>query len=232
MIEKLCRTTVAILASAFFIAAANPSMAAPPPAAVAVPGNIYEFDSVVEGAVIVHEFQIENNGDDMLKIKKIETSCGCTTAEYSAEIEPQSTGRVVVRADTDGYGGAKFHQIITVHTDHPIFEKLVLEMVGQVEKFADVSPRSLMMKGSVNDDLVGQVRIVPAPAFDFKIQDAETVDLDNSVDVSIDKDREGFLVTVKSIQKKPGVYVGKILLKTDSKEKQEIEIPLLMGLRP
>ena len=232
MIEKLCRTFVAIWASVFFIAGANPSIAKSTAAAVAVPENVYEFDSVVEGAVIIHEFQIENNGDGMLKIKKIETGCGCTTAEYSDEIEPSSTGRVVVRADTDGYGGAQFHQKITVHTDHPIFEKLVLEIVGQVEKFAEVSPRSLMMKGSVKDDLVGQVRIVPAPPFDFKIQGAETVDLDNSVDVSIDKDREGYMVTVKNIQKNPGVYVGKILLKTDSKEKQEIEIPLLMGLRP
>ena len=232
MIEKLCRTLVAIWAPIFFVAGANPSFAKDTAAPVAVPESIYEFEPVVEGAVIVHEFQIENSGDNILKIKKIEAACSCTTAEYSDEIEPSSTGRVVVRADTDGYGGAQFHQKITVHTDHPIFQKLVLEMVGQVEKFADVTPRSLMMKGSVKDDIVGQVRIVPAPAFDFKIQDAETIDLDNSVDVSIDKDREGFLVTVKSIQKKPGVYVGKILLKTDSKERQEIEIPLLMGLRP
>ena len=89
-----------------------------------------------------------------------------------------------------------------------------------------------MIKGSVNEELVALVRVVPDPAFHFEIEGAETVDLEDSVEVSVDKKPDGFLVTVKNRQKKPGIYVGKIILKTDSKDKSEIEIPLLMGLKP
>ncbi len=193
---------------------------------------LFEFDPVVEGAEIVHEFSIANKGGSVLKLEKVETGCGCATADYSAEIQPSSTGRVVVKADTEGYGGSKFHQKITVRTNDPANENILLEIVGDVKKFAEISPSRLMMKGSVTENLVAEVRIVPEPEFDFEIERTETVDLENAVSIDVDKNAERILVTVKNQQKKPGIYVGKIVLKTDNKIKPEIEIPLLLGLKP
>lgn len=192
----------------------------------------FEFEAVVEGVEVVHEFLIENRGGSVLILKDIETDCGCTTADFSQEIQPYSTGRVLITADTQGYGGSKFHQKITVYTNDPLNEKLVLEIAGEVKRFAEITPSRLMIKGSVTEKHVARVRIVPEPEFDFKIERVETVDLENAVSVDVERQSEGFLVTVRNQQNKPGIYVGKIVLKTDNDRKPEIEIPVLMGLKP
>jgi hypothetical protein len=192
----------------------------------------FEFDPVVEGAEIIHEFLIENRGESVLYITEVKTGCGCTTADFSKSIQPSATGSVIVKTDTEGYGGSTLHQNIEVYTSDPFNEKLVFELTGMVRKFAEVSPRRLMIKGSVKDSLISKVRIAPAPEYDFVIRRAESKDLEDSVAVSVDRDEEGFLVTVKNRQKKPGIYVGKIILSTDNDIKPEIEIPVLMGLSP
>jgi hypothetical protein len=101
-----------------------------------------------------------------------------------------------------------------------------------VKKFAKIEPSRIMLKGTVSENLSAEVHVVPEPDFPFEIVKTDTVDLLDSVAVDVGKDGDGFLVTVKNRRKEPGVYVGKIVLKTDSDVRPEIEIPLLMGLKP
>ncbi len=239
--KSICSATAFVFSFIFVISSATPLLAKGPqesvggsdsaPSAVVLEPR-FAFDSVVEGTEVVHEFPIQNKGGSVLKLNKVESGCGCTTADYTDAIQPSSTGRVVVKADTEGYGGSKFQQKITVHTNDPFHEKLVLEIIGDVKKFAEITPSRLMIKGSVAENLAGEVRIVPSPDFDFEIGRVETVDLENAVFVDIAKDSQGYLLTVKNQQTKPGIYVGKIVLKTDNNIKPEIVIPLLMGLTP
>ena len=191
-----------------------------------------EFNPVLEGTVVMHEFIIANEGDSVLRIFKIETGCGCTTVDYSREIQPSATGRIVVNADTTGYGGSIFMETITVFSNDPLKEKILLDLSGTVKEFADIFPQRLMLKGSVNDDVQARVIITQKPEYQFGIEKVESVNLEESIEVSVDKKDNGYVITVKSRQKNPGIYAGKILVITGHPEKPELEIPVMLALTP
>lgn len=84
------------------------------------------FDSgeIEYGDVIEYVFQITNTGSQILEIKKIATSCGCTTAEVSQEqVAPGETINLNVRYDSGAMSGAHAREeqerIIYVKTNDP-----------------------------------------------------------------------------------------------------------------
>lgn len=62
----------------------------------------YNFGSIPQGKPVYHTFQIINKGTSPLKLDNVQTSCGCTTPEWSKEpIAPGATSQVKV-----GYNAA------------------------------------------------------------------------------------------------------------------------------
>lgn len=74
-----------------------------------------------------HDFTFTNKGADPLKLKKVETSCGCTTPEWpKAAIQPGEQGRIKVIYDattSEGY----FRKSVTVLTAHGTTHSLMIE---------------------------------------------------------------------------------------------------------
>lgn len=62
----------------------------------------HEFEPVVEGIKVMHDFVIQNQGGAILRIDKVRTSCGCTVTSYPKEIAaggigpPESQARRIV----------------------------------------------------------------------------------------------------------------------------------------
>ena len=73
----------------------------------------YNFGSIPQGKPVYHQFQIINKGTTPLKLDNVQTSCGCTTPEWSKEpIAPGGTASVKV-----GYNAAAeghFEKLITL----------------------------------------------------------------------------------------------------------------------
>lgn len=61
---------------------------------IAISESFYDFGSIGPTEVARHEFVIANQGDAPLTIYRAYTTCGCTTAEFSARVIPP--GKVVV----------------------------------------------------------------------------------------------------------------------------------------
>lgn len=85
----------------------------------------FDFGDVQYGQVAEHAFKIKNLGSEILEIKKIATSCACTSAEASKEkINPQEEADLLVTYNTGLMSGshAKGEQerIIYIKTNDPI----------------------------------------------------------------------------------------------------------------
>ena len=62
----------------------------------------YEFGKILLGRPVFHEFEVRNTGKEALQIENVQTSCGCTTPEWSREaIAPGATTIIKV-----GYNAA------------------------------------------------------------------------------------------------------------------------------
>jgi len=55
---------------------------------IAIPEDAYSFGSVGLTEVVQHEFTIANVGDAPLTISRAYTTCGCTTADFTATVIP------------------------------------------------------------------------------------------------------------------------------------------------
>ena len=64
----------AILLLLMFTVAASAEDASPQAPQAFLPQNIWEFDTVVEGSEVVHEFAIQNKGTGDLDIARVRTS--------------------------------------------------------------------------------------------------------------------------------------------------------------
>lgn len=103
---------LAFLFSLFFLAVATNAQTA-----TAEPLELKElefsFGSIPQGKPVYHHFLLTNKGNTPLKLDNVQTSCGCTTPEWSKEpIAPGATTTVKV-----GYNAAAeghFEKLITL----------------------------------------------------------------------------------------------------------------------
>ena len=97
---------------------------------------LHDFGKIPQGKPAEHLFLIENNGLDTFKIDNIQTSCGCTTPEYSRDpiLKGQKTQiKVGYNAATEGY----FEKSITVTYNGGQLKQLIIK--GTVWKTPDQS---------------------------------------------------------------------------------------------
>ena len=85
----------------------------------------YDFGEIEFGKIAEYKFRIENKGSKTLEIKRLATSCSCTTAKTNKEIlKPGETAELFVSYDTAAMGSGTHgtgnqERIIYVKTNDP-----------------------------------------------------------------------------------------------------------------
>ncbi len=85
----------------------------------------FDFGQIEYGQVVEYIFKIKNSGQEILEIKKVATSCACTTAEVSQEkIAPDEEAELKVIYDSGAMSGShakgRQERIIYVKSNDPI----------------------------------------------------------------------------------------------------------------
>lgn len=103
----------------------------------------YDFGTVAQGTVVVHEFEVRNSGSADLVIHRIVPSCGCTAATVvSPTIKPGTSEKVRVAFDTSGFMGPKTKTVQIVTNDSQNTDR-VLTLKGSVRSGFIVEPSRL-----------------------------------------------------------------------------------------
>ncbi len=97
----------------------------------------FDFGEIEYGEIVKYTFKVRNLGEEVLEIKRVATSCGCTTAEVTKDrIVPGEEADLNVTYDTGAMSGshAKGNQdrIIYVKSNDPInpqFEVIITAYV-------------------------------------------------------------------------------------------------------
>ncbi|HVA79554.1 MAG TPA: DUF1573 domain-containing protein [Candidatus Binataceae bacterium] len=153
---------------------------------------LFDFGTVLEGAMVHHIFKIKNIGKGELLIRGTKTSCGCTAATPSKNhLAPGEEAGISVGFDTHFQKG---HQTrtITAFTNDPDAPEEVMTMQGIVEQQVAATPAQVsfgtVRKGTevtqdvTIDDLTGRkgfavgpisnssssIKVVQAPRTDHK----------------------------------------------------------------
>ncbi len=85
----------------------------------------FDFGEIEYGDVAEYTFKVENSGEGILEIKKVATSCACTTAETEKEtLKPGEKTNLFVKYNTGAMSGpharGKQERIIYIKSNDPI----------------------------------------------------------------------------------------------------------------
>lgn len=186
---------------------------------------------VLEKTDIVHEFIVTNKGQSILRIEKVKTGCGCVATTYTREIMPGTSGKISVRVNTVGYGGRDLSKTIRVESNDPKKGILKLHVTGRVEKFAVIEPDMVYLTGGPDDQIQARVRISPRPKYPFRIKDLVANNLKGRVEYRLVEDGKQYVLIIKNLLKKPGLYNGRIHLKTGHPVRPEIVIRVFGNIK-
>lgn len=80
--------------------------------------TVLDFKLVEAGEVVQGSFVFTNEGKYPLVIYEVNTSCGCTVADYPrGEIAPGEKGTISVKYDSEGSSGMRISKDVTVNAN-------------------------------------------------------------------------------------------------------------------
>lgn len=92
---------------------------------------VYRFGSVMEGAIVEHEFEFTNTGSVALIVSDAKSTCGCTVPELPKEpIAPGERGKIMARFNTKAKEGPQTKSITILANTIPAETKLTF--IGDV----------------------------------------------------------------------------------------------------
>jgi len=92
-----------------------------------------DFGKVKQGDELSYDFVFKNEGDDVLNIRNVETTCGCTAALVSdRRVDPGKSGRIKVTFNSRGYAG-EVTKYVFVDTDDPQSPRVQLKILAAVD---------------------------------------------------------------------------------------------------
>jgi len=119
--------------------AASPSSTNSSPRIV-FPEPVFDFGRVESGKVVNHTFEFTNAGNQVLEIRDVWTSCGCTAAtNWTRRVEPGKTGVIPIIFDSGGKAGP-LTKTVSLACNDPSQPKVVLEFNAMIWKPIDALP--------------------------------------------------------------------------------------------
>jgi len=187
----------------------------------------YEFDPVLQGDIVNHDFIIKNDSREVLELSDVEGCCGCFVKSYSRKIQPGLTGKISVLILTDSRGGQEIRGTVRAATNDKSRPEITIEISIFVKEFASLSPYRIWLKGEPGEDIVEKCIVIPNEDYPFEITGIKVrkgVWFDYSYREIETKGKKGYEITVKNTRKKVGPYQDVLFVQTDNSARPEFKI--------
>ncbi len=204
-----------------------------PPPKMEVPELEFNAGDIVKGQVVEHEFIVNNKGEGVLKIVRVQPTCGCTVTKYDQEIASGKSGKILASVKTENFTG-DISKTINVQTNDKDLSTFTLTVKAHIKTLLSVKPSEKMTLGLI------YVGTPVEKEFDILSEDGEPFDItqvttaDEKVKYNIipgpDKKSAKFKVTI------PGDYpVGAVnanfSLKTTHPKVENLNINMFGTMR-
>lgn len=130
----------------------------------------FDFGEQMNNQTIEHTFVLRNEGDSVLEITNIRSTCGCTVGEVtSRSIPPGETSGITASYNLRGRQGRQ-RSILTVETNDPNSPQTRLTMGGVAVRDLTVRPTTVVF-GQVTEGqrVLRQVEVIGLPDQSFEI---------------------------------------------------------------
>ncbi|MHB8055564.1 MAG: DUF1573 domain-containing protein, partial [Candidatus Aminicenantales bacterium] len=95
--------------------------------------DTWDFGKIKQGAPASYEFVFKNEGNEVLQIGNVESSCGCTAVLVSdKKVDPGKSGKIKVTFNSTGYAG-EVVKYVYVETNDPAARRTQLKIQAAVD---------------------------------------------------------------------------------------------------
>lgn len=96
--------------------------------------TVHDFGKVPQGPSLQYNFKFTNKGSGLLKIERVQTTCGCTGANVGdkTDYKKNESGEIKVEFNSQGRQGPQEKSII-VFTNDPDNEQVVLKVKCDID---------------------------------------------------------------------------------------------------
>lgn len=220
------------LAAILLLAIGTACFAAP---VMQVESSKFDFGEVFQGEKVPHVFTFTNAGDEVLKIDRVRSSCGCTAVLVSEKtIAPGESGEIKTNFDSARFRG-DVTKTIYVYNNDPARPTKKLYIKGTVLEKLAVEPSQINF-GHVNagKDVSASVVLRSRVEQVMKIGEAKSTAKELVVKMdqkALNKDEE--LTIELTLTPKPGRnrFSGYVLVPVDGVPKNELRIPVYATIK-
>ena len=186
----------------------------------------FDFGQIFKGQKVEHIYEFENRGKDILNIRKVKTSCGCTAAILTNKtIPPGKTGEIRTTFNPGSRTGnvTKSISVISNDLERPSYK---LTISGKIIEDVSIKPRNINF-GSVyiGEKTNKTVTIKSQTKPDFKIKKISSSKPFINASIVEEKNGEYVIKVVLKDNHKIGRFSGGIYLKTNSRIQKKVNIP-------
>jgi hypothetical protein len=200
---------------------------------------IMDVGTLTDGEVATRVFNFTNKGSGTLEIAGIEASCGCTSALLSADrIAPGGRGKLEIKLMTENLTVMSrslaevvtLSKTITVSSNDAKKPKVVLTITATVAP--EIAPSELTIYFGIvppGQEVVKDLILRISDERPIRLLGAESTDANVAVRLEPVAGSNGKEVRVVAVQKATmpeGLHVGNIVIKTSSKLKPVLRIPV------
>ncbi|MBN1781831.1 DUF1573 domain-containing protein [bacterium] len=193
------------------------------------------FGDVESGTVLKGEIQFVNTGNDQVRIKRVNTSCGCTAAHIDKMFfEPGETATIPFSLNTRGFRNKVVKSISVEFENNDPATKTILLMANCIN-FLDITPRYLTFtRIQVNPDtsIVKEVRLMNRYNKPFTL---DRIITDADVELQyIKKDidpGDDYLFQVILNPKAPMMQNTQILIESSDPGMEKLRIPIYISVK-
>ncbi|MDP7032532.1 MAG: DUF1573 domain-containing protein [Gemmatimonadota bacterium] len=162
----------AVFASVLLLAGVLPTEAAPK---ARVEPETLELGFIEEGHTFERFLEVHNDGDEVLILERIDTSCGCTAAavEGNSEVLPGESRQVRVAFDSKSVDGSVTKKV-TIVTNDPEMAHHVVRLNAEVHMPVKWDPKYIMLdRVSGKDEIVREVKLLADTDLGLRVTGSE-----------------------------------------------------------
>ncbi|HWW01912.1 MAG TPA: DUF1573 domain-containing protein [Candidatus Acidoferrum sp.] len=188
---------------------------------------VYDFGRVKAGEPVKYSFVFTNTGDQVLEVKAVQPSCGCTTAgDWTRVVKAGETGNVPVQFNSANFNGPVF-KTVTVTSNDRTTPTVVLQLKGSVWKPIEYVPPYTVLNILPDSPTASAViRIINNTDGPLTLSDPECNTKAFTARLTTTQPGKEYQLTLEAVPPlTPGSIQGKVTLKTSLADLASIEVP-------
>jgi hypothetical protein len=195
----------------------------------------FDFGEVFQGEKVPHVFKFTNDGDEILKIDRVKSSCGCTAVLLSEKtIPPGGVGEIKANFDSSRFRG-DVSKTIYVYTNDPVDATRQLHIKGTVLEKVLVTPAQINFGPvAAKQRVTSRVTLKNQIAEAMKVEKAKSTAAELTVKMQPVTLQQGEEAVVElTLTPKPGRtrFSGYVLVPIKGVPRNELRIPVYATIK-